>query len=682
MLQYPVEITFLTQIFESLAGLTGLHFSLYDDRLHLLLSPITEDVVLSSLKSSDKGYAIYNSFIIRNLQTLHKSHAPYIIKGPTSQYHIFMPFHIMDKDFYIVAEAFYDCPGDFDNFCKRAYHYFGVRETDLLTNSDKVLIITKEEARRKIEYICSIIKNTLILCYEKSELDVQRQWSRAIMSLLSNIKVSDIRETYRLIVDSVIFLFNVDTAAIFELREGYFYPQVCEGRQKEVISKLRLRGDDKFVSKAHMHRKNVSILDAHDLSHSGFPDDIDSVYLFPLAEKEGCVNLLGLFNTLLNKTTFDYVNKFCRMVSYLCEIQHKKRSYEKMVESISLASLKTLNLYSLYHDPIILYENIVKSASDLLSAEKCSLMLPDEKREVLSVAAVTGSNMWLMEGIKVRKGEGIAGKVYESGMPFFIDREDKIKDYFLTLKPRYRSPYFASIPLKIADEVIGILNLSDKTTGESFSEDDLSMIAPFAQQVSLLLKLSYCYKMAEEMRELSITDPLTGLFNRRYFDIRIEEEYTRAKRYGLSFSLAIVDIDDFKLFNDTEGHRAGDFILKEIASVMNRSIRANDILVRFGGEEFAIIMPQINKSEAFHVAERVRENVKNQIRSKWKRFPKERITISIGIAMYPECSDIESLIRESDRALYIAKRSGKDKTVFEGGLEKATKIERSNYIES
>lgn len=101
----------------------------------------------------------------------------------------------MDKDFYIVSEAFYDCAGDFDNFCKRAYHDFGVRETDLSTNSDKVLIITKEEAGRKIEYICTIIKITLILCYEKGELDIQGQWSRAIMSLLSNIKISDTRET-------------------------------------------------------------------------------------------------------------------------------------------------------------------------------------------------------------------------------------------------------------------------------------------------------------------------------------------------------------------------------------------------------------------------------------------------------------------------------------------------------
>lgn len=679
MLQYPLEVTYLTRVFESLTGLTGLHFSLFDDRLHLLVSPLKEDVILSFLKSSGKGYAVYNSFITRNLRAFHKRNTPYVVKGPTSQYHIFLPFHLHDKGFCVMVEAYYDRIDDFRDFCKRGSLDLGLRETALESCIDKVLVITKEEAKRKIEYVRSIIENALVLSCEKGELDLQRQWSRAIMNLLSNIRTSDIRENYRLIIDSIIFLFNVDTAAIFELRDKYFYPEIYEGRQKGIVGALRLKRDDKFVSNAHSHKKAVSILDAHDLWRAGFPEDIVSLYLFPLSVEDRSSCLLGIFNTLLDRMTFEYINKFCRMLSYICEIQRRKDNYERMVESMSVASLKMLNLYSSFSEPEVLFEGIVKEASDLLRAEKCSLMLPDEKREVLSVAAVTGSNMWLMEGIKVRKGEGISGKVYESGIPLFIDREDKTEDYLPFRKPRYRTPYFACIPLKMADEVVGILNLSDKATGEPFSEEDLSMIAPFAHQASLLLKLSFCYKMAEEMRELSITDPLTGLFNRRYFDIRIEEEYTRAKRYGLSFSLAIADIDDFKLFNDTEGHMAGDFILKEIASIMTRSIRANDILVRFGGEKFAIIMPQINKSEAFHVAERVRENVRNQIRSRWKNFPRDRITVSIGIAMYPECSDVENLIREADKALYAAKRAGKDVTIFRRELERKG-IERINYI--
>jgi diguanylate cyclase (GGDEF)-like protein len=217
----------------------------------------------------------------------------------------------------------------------------------------------------------------------------------------------------------------------------------------------------------------------------------------------------------------------------------------------------------------------------------------------------------------------------------------------------------------VADETVGILNLSDKSSGEPFTERDLSVLAPFAVQASMLLKLSSLYSASERMRELSITDSLTGLFNRRYFDARIDEEFQRAKRYGLFFSLAIMDIDDFKVLNDTEGHMAGDQVLKEIAQVMSGTIRSNDILVRFGGEEFAIIMPQTSKEESFNVVERIRKSVYSLMFQAFKKLPGRRLTISAGIAMYPDGGDsIESLIVNADRALYQAKSQGKNRSII------------------
>jgi diguanylate cyclase (GGDEF)-like protein len=166
------------------------------------------------------------------------------------------------------------------------------------------------------------------------------------------------------------------------------------------------------------------------------------------------------------------------------------------------------------------------------------------------------------------------------------------------------------------------------------------------------------------MKKLSMTDALTGLFNRRYFDIRLEEEFLRAKRYNLILSLAILDIDDFKPFNDTEGHIAGDTMLKEVAFIMTSAVRSHDILARFGGEEFAIIMPQTPKAEAYHVAERIRENIKRNIKATWKKYHKKQLTICGGVATYPDCGPMkEELIRCADKALYTAKNRGKDITV-------------------
>ena len=131
-----------------------------------------------------------------------------------------------------------------------------------------------------------------------------------------------------------------------------------------------------------------------------------------------------------------------------------------------------------------------------------------------------------------------------------------------------------------------------------------------------------------------------------------------------SFSLAMIDIDDFKLFNDTEGHLAGDEILKNIANIAKDSLRIIDVIARFGGEEFAVIMPQTDKDEAFMVTERIRKSIVEYLPRTWNVFPNDAITISIGIASFPsDGNDRKSLIRNADKALYTAKIKGKDRTV-------------------
>ena len=126
----------------------------------------------------------------------------------------------------------------------------------------------------------------------------------------------------------------------------------------------------------------------------------------------------------------------------------------------------------------------------------------------------------------------------------------------------------------------------------------------------------------------------------------------------------MIDIDDFKLFNDTEGHLAGDEILKHISHLAKESLRVSDVIARFGGEEFAVIMPQTEKEEALLVAERIRYSVRELLPRTWKRFPKDSITLTIGIATYPiDGTDRKELIRSADKALYRGKMEGKDRTV-------------------
>lgn len=175
--------------------------------------------------------------------------------------------------------------------------------------------------------------------------------------------------------------------------------------------------------------------------------------------------------------------------------------------------------------------------------------------------------------------------------------------------------------------------------------------------------------MAEKMREgqtasesLTIADPLTGAYNRRYFDIRIEEEMNRCIRYGTIFSLSLIDIDHFKEINDTYGHQVGDSVLKELVEILKENSRETDILSRYGGEEFAIIYPCTPKFGVLSQAERLREVVEAHTFKDLNR----PLTISIGAADSAGKNSPALVIQEADSNLYAAKRSGRNRCVIAG----------------
>jgi len=163
-----------------------------------------------------------------------------------------------------------------------------------------------------------------------------------------------------------------------------------------------------------------------------------------------------------------------------------------------------------------------------------------------------------------------------------------------------------------------------------------------------------------QMRQASYTDDLTGLYNRRFLQQRLEEELHRASRYSLRLSCIMLDIDHFKIINDTHGHGAGDLIIKEVATILKDHVRKSDLAVRYGGEEFLLILFENDKNGALRVAERVRADVEAHVFT-WKDQPL-RVTISSGVAIYPDdgITTPDELIARADSALYSAKSSGRN----------------------
>jgi diguanylate cyclase (GGDEF)-like protein len=223
-----------------------------------------------------------------------------------------------------------------------------------------------------------------------------------------------------------------------------------------------------------------------------------------------------------------------------------------------------------------------------------------------------------------------------------------------------KSEELAVVPMKAKDKVNGIILADNFITKKPITKDDLRMLIMLANQAGLAIENSQLF---EKTVTLSHTDSLTGLWNHGYFQYLLQEEIERARASRTPLSLIMLDIDDFKVYNDTLGHQSGDNILRELAIFIKNHSRKMDYTCRYGGEEFTIILPQTDKNEAFLIAERLRVDVERHRFTHQEILPNKNLTISVGLASFPDdgASPAE-IITYSDKALYSAKHKGKNKT--------------------
>ena len=246
------------------------------------------------------------------------------------------------------------------------------------------------------------------------------------------------------------------------------------------------------------------------------------------------------------------------------------------------------------------------------------------------------------------------------GMPLHLTKETVENYRNSPVIGLLKSDELVLIPLKAKDKVNGIIVADNFITKKPITKDDLRMLIMLANQAGLAIENSQLYEKTLMMANM---DSLTELWNHGYFQYLLHTELEKARLTQAPLSLIMLDIDDFKVYNDTLGHQSGDKILKELAILLKNQSRKMDYVCRYGGEEFTIILPLADENETLMIAERLRENIKKHPFAHEEILPNKKLTVSLGISSFPKNGSFPSeLIRFSDKALYEAKNKGKDNT--------------------
>jgi diguanylate cyclase (GGDEF)-like protein len=304
-------------------------------------------------------------------------------------------------------------------------------------------------------------------------------------------------------------------------------------------------------------------------------------------------------------------------------------------------------------------EQIMYQVSRLLSPKAWSLLLKDEMTGELEFQVVISDVAESLKGVRLPKGLGVAGWVAENGESLIIPdvRCDPRFAVEFDRKLSFETHSIACVPVKSHDTVYGVIELINSIEGGVFDESDEQILTTIADFAGIAISNA---NAVEKIRQLVITDDLTGLYNSRYFFDQIEYEVERSKRYESPLSLVFFDLDRFKNVNDTYGHLTGSKLLADVGAVLLQNIRKTDRAARYGGDEFVVILPHTEKAGAYVFASKLHKELQNHAFCSLGGDPLT-VTGSFGVATFPDDAHCSSeLISAADDAMYRVKEGGRN----------------------
>ncbi len=521
-----------------------------------------------------------------------------------------------------------------------------------------------QELREAMEYLASLGQALIAPAVQTRRFGQNISRFFTLFHLGNDLNlVRDSQELYGLIINSLSILFDLKGCSLMLLdsQEASLLTQSFYGPESWDLPHFRTGIDQGIIARAFREHKPVHTRDRYQIAKSGFNEKIEQIYTFPLHFGRKVGGVINIYNSSLSEDEIPMIRAFCNLAVMAIQNVDLRKNLNNRILEISNLGLMTHEVGKV-RELDGLFQLILNRSTEMVKAEQASLMILDDTTKELTIKASKGVPEHLVRTLRLKKGEGVAGKVLERAMPLLVTDIEGDPRLGLQKKMRYKTKSFISIPLVLKDEPIGVLNITDKISGEVFNEDDLKIIKIFASQAVIALERTKLYEHSKEMEQVLITDHLTGLLNRRYFFERMTEEITRAERHSYPLSLMMIDVDDFKWYNDQNGHLAGDDALKSVSALIRDTIRNIDFVARFGGEEFTVVLPQTTKQEAVVIGERLLKEVEKFYFPYEENQPLGKFTISIGLATYPEdARKVKALIHAADQALYRSKETGKNR---------------------
>ncbi len=484
----------------------------------------------------------------------------------------------------------------------------------------------------------------------KPEAKIRAEDARAWRSFFGSLLELKYHRALASILDFVSTRYGFSSLAWLERKNNHLEVISTFGGLQNEQFQISLPADDRRVIEAF---RNETSLELREKSASDESGKRRSIQLFPVAVGEEVRAALVVADEIADEEKKNHVSKFCQSIAAELEILRLRDEIEK--RNWMANAVRKLNESLTEIDAEDFWTRLLQIAVELMQAERGSILVFDEKQNSLTTKSAVGIRADFIKAESETLGERIALPVLQKGKPLLAGNVQTTGIAPAPAEYEYRSASFICYPMNIGGRKLGVLNIADKADGNAYNEFDLDLLNTIIPQFAVLIDRAVLKNKAGEFEQLSVTDALTGLLNRRYLEERLTEETKRSNRYGYPMSLMMIDVDEFKSYNDTFGHPEGDKTLQIVAHSLKDTLRGADVAARYGGEEFSILLPQTTPEEAHTIAERIRQKIEAT------QFPHRKVTVSIGIA---SCSHIvctpAEIIKAADKALYEAKRRGRN----------------------